>query len=293
MTARIASLLPSATEIVCALGFGESLVARSHECDYPEFVQRLPVCTASKIGNRRTTHEIHAEVSAILQNDISVYRVQSELLRELAPTHIVTQVQCEVCAVSLRDVEAALADWDGGQPQIIPLNPQSLEDVFVDIRNVGRSLGCPDAAESLISSMRARMQEIANAAAQRSKKPRMVIIEWMRPLMVAGNWMPTLVDMAGGIDVMSTADRPSAWITWEDLMRVDPDIIVVCPCGFRIDDSLRDWHLLSSNPTWSSLRAVREERVFIADGNQFFNRPGPRLVESLEILAGIVQQCAV
>jgi iron complex transport system substrate-binding protein len=293
MTTRIASLLPSATEIVCALGLGESLVARSHECDYPELVQRLPVCTASKIGNRRTTHEIHAEVSAILQNDISVYRVQSELLRELAPTHIVTQVQCEVCAVSLRDVEAALADWVGGPPQIIPLNPHSLEDVFVDVRNVGRSLGCPDAAESLVSSMRARMQEIANAAAQRSKNPRMVIIEWIEPLMVAGNWMPTLVELAGGIDAMSTADQPSAWMTWKDLATADPDIIVVCPCGFRIDDSLRDWHLLSSNPTWSSLRAVREERAFIADGNQFFNRPGPRLVESLEILAGIVQQCAV
>ncbi|HMC20238.1 MAG TPA: cobalamin-binding protein [Thermoanaerobaculia bacterium] len=292
MTARIASLLPSATEIVCALGLGESLVARSHECDYPEFVERLPVCTASKIGDRRATHEIHAEVSAILQNDISVYRVESELLRQLAPTHIVTQVQCEVCAVSLRDVEAALADWDGGPPQIIPLNPQSLEDVFVDIRNVGRSLDCEDAADSLIHSMRIRMQEIERANAQRSNRPRMVAIEWIEPLMVAGNWMPTLVEMAGGIDVMSSADRPSAWITWEDLARVDPDIIVVCPCGFRIDDSMRDWHLLASNTVWNSLRAVREEHVFIADGNQYFNRPGPRLVESLEILAGIVQQCA-
>jgi iron complex transport system substrate-binding protein len=292
MTTRIASLLPSATEIVCALGLGQSLVGRSHECDYPEFVQRLPICTASKIGDRRTTHEIHAEVSAILQNDISVYRVQSELLRELAPTHIVTQVQCEVCAVSLRDVEAALADWDGGSPQIIPLNPQSLDDVFVDICNVGQSLGCQNAAESLVSSMQARMQAIEHAAAQRSKKPRTVVIEWIEPLMVAGNWMPTLVEMAGGTDVMSTADQPSAWITWKDLAAADPDIIVVCPCGFRIDDSLRDWHLLTSNPTWNSLRAVHEERVFIADGNQFFNRPGPRLVESLEILAGIVQQCA-
>ena len=120
----------------------------------------------------------------------------------------------------------------------------------------------------------------------------MVAIEWIEPLMVAGNWMPTLVEMAGGIDVMSSADRPSAWITWEDLARVDPDIIVVCPCGFRIDDSMRDWHLLASNTVWNSLRAVREEHVFIADGNQYFNRPGPRLVESLEILAGIVQQCA-
>src|SRR5439155_6966486 len=124
MTARIVSLLPSATEIVCALGLDGSLVGRSHECDYPECVERLPVCTASKIGHRRTTHDIHAGVSEILRNDLSVYQVESALLRELAPTHIVTQVQCEVCAVSLRDVEEALAGWEGGSPRIIPLNPQ-------------------------------------------------------------------------------------------------------------------------------------------------------------------------
>jgi len=293
MTARIVSLLPSATEIVCALGLDGSLVGRSHECDYPECVERLPVCTASKIGHRRTTHDIHAGVSEILRNDLSVYRVESALLRELAPTHIVTQVQCEVCAVSLRDVEEALAGWEGGSPRIIPLNPQSLEDVFIDIRNLGRSLDREDQAESLVSSMRMRMSAIAEAAEENPNKPRMAVIEWIDPLMVAGNWMPTLVAMAGGIDVMGAADRPSAWIRWKDLALADPDIIVVCPCGFRIDDSMRDWHLLASDPSCNALRAVREERVFIADGNQFFNRPGPRLVESLEILAEIVRQCAV
>jgi len=284
---RIVSLLPSATEIVCALGFQDALVGRSHECDFPRGVERLPVCTAPKVGGA-DTRAIHASVSAILQDDISVYRVDSDLLRELQPTHIVTQIQCEVCAVSLRDVEAAIADWTGIAPKLIPLNPQSLDDVFDDIRRTAAALGTD--GQSLVSAMRSKMQAIATSSPV--QKPRVVIIEWIEPLMVAGNWMPALVAMAGGTDVLGDDGQPSSWITWDDLEGADPDIIIVAPCGFRIEDSQRDLHLLSSNPKWRSLRAVRDENVFVVDGNQFFNRPGPRLVESLEILAGIVKRCA-
>ena len=287
MIPRIVSLLPSATEIVCALGFQDALVGRSHECDFPRGVERLPVCTAPKVGGA-DTRAIHASVSAILQDDISVYRVDSDLLRELQPTHIVTQIQCEVCAVSLRDVEAAIADWTGIAPKLIPLNPQSLDDVFDDIRRTAAALGTD--GQSLVSAMRSKMQAIATSSPV--QKPRVVIIEWIEPLMVAGNWMPALVAMAGGTDVLGDDGQPSSWITWDDLEGADPDIIIVAPCGFRIEDSQRDLHLLSSNPTWRSLRAVRNENVFVVDGNQFFNRPGPRLVESLEILAGIVKRCA-
>lgn len=287
MTPRIVSLLPSATEIVCALGFQGALVGRSHECDFPKGVERLPVCTAPKVGGA-DTRAIHASVSAILQDDISVYRVDSDLLRKLQPTHIVTQIQCEVCAVSLKDVEAAIADWTGIAPKLIPLNPQSLDDVFDDIRRTAAALGTD--GQSLVNAMRSKIQAIA--AFQHAQKPRVVIIEWIEPLMVAGNWMPALVAMAGGIDVLGADGQPSAWITWDDLVAADPDILIVAPCGFRIEDSQRDLHLLSSNPKWSSLRAVRNENVFIVDGNQFFNRPGPRLVESLEILAEIVGRCA-
>jgi len=287
VTPRIVSLLPSATEIVCALGFQGALVGRSHECDFPKGVERLPVCTAPKVGGA-DTRAIHASVSAILQDDISVYRVDSDLLRKLQPTHIVTQIQCEVCAVSLKDVEAAIADWTGIAPKLIPLNPQSLDDVFDDIRRTAAALGTD--GQSLVNAMRSKIQAIA--AFQHAQKPRVVIIEWIEPLMVAGNWMPALVAMAGGIDVLGADGQPSAWITWDDLVAADPDILIVAPCGFRIEDSQRDLHLLSSNPKWSSLRAVRNENVFIVDGNQFFNRPGPRLVESLEILAEIVGRCA-
>jgi iron complex transport system substrate-binding protein len=185
-------------------------------------------------------------------------------------------------------VEAAIADWSGVAPRLIPLNPQSLDDVFDDIRRTADALGAD--GEPLVSAMRSRMESIASSA--KAQKPRVVVIEWIEPLMVAGNWMPTLISMAGGVDVLGTAGRDSEWITWDDLARADADIIVIAPCGFRIEDSQRDFHLLSSDPRWRSLRAVRGEHVFIVDGNQFFNRPGPRLVESLQILSEIVQQCA-
>jgi iron complex transport system substrate-binding protein len=288
MMQRIVSLLPSATEIVCALGAGESLVGRSHECDYPKRVQRLPVCTAAKIDAGHSARTIHASITEILRSDISVYRVDDDLLRQLAPTHIITQVQCEVCAVSLRDVEAALAGWSGAHPRIVPLNPQSLDDVFDDIRRVGRSIGREQATVDVVASMNARMQLVARAP-QSERRPRVAVIEWIEPLMVAGNWMPTLVEMAGGTPLLSAAGCPSEWIRWEDLLRADPEVIIVSPCGFRVADSRRDWHALSSHPLWTSLRAVRDGRLYIADGHHYFNRPGPRLVESLEILSEILQ----
>jgi iron complex transport system substrate-binding protein len=271
---RIVSLLPSATEIVCALGLQPALVGRSHECDFPAGVEQLPVCTSPKVGGR-DTREIHESVTSILQHDLSVYSVDGALLRELAPTHIVTQIQCDVCAVSLRDVEAAIADWAGiATPAIVALNPQSLDDVFDDIRRVARALSAD--GESLVSSMQSRM------------RPRIATIEWLEPLMTAGNWMPTLVQMAGAIDVLGEAGEHSPWISWRDLAAADPDIIVVLPCGFTIEQTKRDWHYLDSNPAWHELRAVRDGNVFVADGNQYFNRPGPRLVESLGILRQII-----
>jgi iron complex transport system substrate-binding protein len=297
---RIVSLLPSATEIVCALGLESSLVGRSHECDFPTGIERLPVCTSPKVGGR-DTREIHASVTAILQHDISVYSVDGALLRELAPTHIVTQIQCDVCAVSLRDVEDALADWSGtAPPRIIALNPQSLDDVFDDIRRTATALDAD--GEQLAASMQSRMNLCTarqrraefsrvgvqhGAAVPYEESPRVVFIEWIEPLMSGGNWMPTLIEMAGGVSLLGKAGEHSAWMTWNELATADPDIIVVAPCGFHIADTQRDWHYLTSNPAWRNLRAVQNGNVHVADGNQFFNRPGPRLVESLDILAEI------
>jgi iron complex transport system substrate-binding protein len=285
---RIVSLLPSATEIVCALGYESSLVGRSHECDFPTGIERLPVCTESKVHGALTSEEIHARVGAILEHDISVYRVDAELLRELEPTHIVTQVQCDVCAVSLRDVEAAVADWAGMEaPRIVPLNPQSLEDVFADIARTAHAIGDDEAGGALVGRMRDAMQSIALTAADAHDKPRVATIEWLAPLMSAGNWAPELVHLAGGIDVLGEAGKHSAWMEWEQLEAADPDLLVIFPCGFGLRDVERDLHHLTRRGEWPRLRAVRSGDVFLIDGNQYLNRPGPRLVESLEIFAEI------
>lgn len=287
MTRRIVSLLPSATEIVCALGGGGELVGRSHECDFPVAVERLSVCTAPKVRVDGNSIDIHASVTEVLANDISVYRVHSELLRELKPDVIVTQVQCDVCAVSLRDVEASLADWmDVEVPRIVALNPATIDGVCNDITAVGGAIGRD--ARGFIEAMRAGMDEIARRTSEADSRPRVATIEWISPLMTAGNWVPELIELAGGENLLGRAGEHSPWIDLEAFAQADPDVIVVFPCGFSIDRSIADMPLLTSQPAWRELRAVRNGKVFVADGNQFFNRPGPRIVESLEILAEVL-----
>ncbi len=285
---RIVSLLPSATEIVCALGYESALVGRSHECDFPAAVQSLPVCTASKIAGAITSEEIHAAVGTVLQRGQSMYSVDAELLRALAPTHVVTQIQCEVCAVSLRDVEAAIADWSGlTPPKIVPLNPQSLEDVLSDIAHTAVALNDERSGTALVERMRMEIDRIAARACNAADKPRVATIEWMSPLMAAGNWAPELVELAGGINVFGERGKHSPWLSWNAFIEADPDLIVVLPCGFGMADIERDLPLLTEHAAWPELRAVRNGDVFLVDGNQYCNRPGPRLVESLQIFAEI------
>jgi len=285
---RIVSLLPSATEIVAALGFQEALVGRSHECDFPEGVERLPVLTEAKLDPRGTSEEIHRRVDALLAESLSVYRVEAVRLRELSPTHVVTQVQCDVCAVSLADVETALAEWAGEQPKLVALKPSTLEDAWRDIERVAAALGAPERGRTLVSELRARLARIAEAARAAPSRPRVATIEWLSPLMTAGNWMPELVRLAGGIDLFGAAGRHSDWIAWEEIVRADPDALVVLPCGFSLDRVEREMGLLTGLPAFGDLSAVRTGRVYLTDGNQYFNRPGPRLVESLEVLAEIL-----
>jgi iron complex transport system substrate-binding protein len=285
---RVVSLIASATEIVCALGFEDQLVGRSHECDYPASVKRLPVCTEPKFNVDGSSRDIDQRVRAILQDALSVYRVHADVLRELRPDVIVTQTQCEVCAVSLRDVEQAIGDWLEPVPKIVSLAPDALADVWDDIRRVADALGAPDRGESLVRSLQERMNAIADRSRGLLTKPSVACVEWIEPLMAAGNWMPELVEMAGGVSAFGAAGQHAPRLTWEELRAADPDVILVQPCGFDIERSCRDLHFLTQRKGWSELRAVRAGRVYVADGNQFFNRPGPRLVESLEILAEVL-----
>lgn len=285
---RVVSLICSATEIVCALGRRGDLVGRSHECDFPPGVEALPVLTAPQFELRGASAEIDRRVKDLVRDGLAVYGIDAGLLRDLRPDVIVTQDQCEVCGASLADVEAAVCDWTGAEVRIVSCKPLGLADVWTDIRNVGAALGAGDAAERLVAELQARMQAIAAAAAGAPEKPTVATIEWIDPLMAAGNWMPELLDMAGGRNLFGEAGGHAPWISWDDLRAADPEVILVLPCGFDIERSIAEMPALAAQPGWPDLRAVRNGRVLVTDGNRFFNRPGPRLAESLEILAEIL-----
>ena len=283
-SSRVVSLIPSSTEIVCALGFEESLVGRSHECDYPESITGLPVCTAPKFADG-TSYEIDEKVKAILQEGLSVYRVDADTLQTLHPDLIVTQTQCEVCAVSLEDVEEAVCEWVDTRPRIVSLESNALDDIFNDIRRVAVALDADSRGERLVAELRERMERIVERAGDVEERPSVACIEWIHPLMAAGNWMPELVAMAGGRNLFGTAGEHAPWIEWEQLVEADPDVIVALPCGFGVDRTRQELPALTSRAEWSALRAVLAGRVYVADGNQYFNRPGPRVAEALEIMA--------
>jgi iron complex transport system substrate-binding protein len=285
---RIVSLIASATEIVCALGMEDQLVGRSHECDFPASVQRLPICTEPKFNVSGSSAEIDRRVKAVLRDALSVYRVDVDRLKELRPDVIITQSHCEVCAVSLRDVERAVGDWIDSRPRVVSLAPDSLADVWDGIQTVADALHVPDRGKQLVERLRQRMRAIAAKARGLASRPTVACIEWIEPLMASGNWMPELVEMAGGVNLFGEAGKHAPWMTWEDLCARDPDVVVILPCGFDIERARQDMPLLTRKPEWPRLRAVREGRVFVTDGNQFFNRPGPRLAESLEILGEIL-----
>jgi len=285
---RIASLIASSTEIVCALGFADDLVGRSHECDFPQSVKALPVLTAPKFPTDGTSYEIDQRVKAILAEGLSVYRVDSDRLRALRPDVIVTQSQCEVCAVSLRDVEEAVCTWIDSRPKIVSCEPNALGDVWNDVRRVAAALGADDRGERLVAELGARIDAIVDRTRAIADEPSVAVVEWIDPLMAAGNWMPELIEMAGGVSLFGEAGKHSPWMSLEDLASRDPDWILVIPCGFDIERTRAEMPTLERRAEWRHLRAVREGRVVLGDGNQYFNRPGPRLVESLEILAEIL-----
>lgn len=284
---RVVSLISSATETVAALGCEDRLVARSHECDYPPGVQRLPACTGPKIDIHAGSAEIDRQVKALVADAVSVYMVDAAILDRVRPDIIITQTQCEVCAVSLRDVEQAICSLVGSHPRIVSVEPNALADIWNDFRRIAVALEVSDRGEELVLQLQERLAAIRSKTAELAHHPRVACIEWIEPLMAAGNWMPELVAIAGGVNLFGEAGRHSPWMTWEQLVAEDPEVIVVLPCGWDIPRSRGEMHLLSDRPEWSSLRAVQNGRVALTDGNQFFNRPGPRVVESAEILAEI------
>lgn len=289
---RIISLIASATEIVCALGLEGQLVGRSHECDFPLTIKKLPICTEVKFQTDGTSYEIDQRVKAVLQEGLSVYRVKAEILNQLKPDVIVTQDQCEVCAVSLKDVEAAVCELISSHPKLVSLKTNCLDDLWQDIQKVAEAVGVAEKGRGLIEGLKGQMNKIVERVAktrsiETSLKPTVACLEWLDPLMAAGNWMPELVEMAGGENLFGEAGRHSPWMNWEDLIQKDPDIILCLPCGWGIEKTRSEMPVLARRPEWNRLKAVKNNQVYLLDGNQYFNRPGPRLAESLEILAEI------
>src|SRR5436190_18656477 len=250
---RIISLLPSATEIVAALGFGQNLVGRSHECDFPPGVEWLPISSSTKIPVEGTSDEIDERVKEIVAEGLSVYRVDVERLRELQPDLILTQTQCAVCAVTPRDLEDALCTWTGARPAILSLEPNNLDDFWNGIRRVGEALGVPSQADQLIDKLKNRLAAIREKARTAKSRPTVAAIEWLGPLMAGGNWMPELIEMAGGRALFAHAGEHSNWLDWATLIEADPEVIVLVPCGFQIAQTIRDLNLLTENPAWPTL----------------------------------------
>lgn len=285
---RVVSLMPSATEIVCALGCEDRLVGRSHECDFPESVTSLPICTEPTFDVSAGSGAIDMQVRDMAGEGLSVYRVLEDVLAAQQPELILTQDQCDVCAVSKEDVEAAARRAFGGGVDIVSLHPTTLGDVWNDIRTVAAALGIEDEGAEVVSRLQNRMAAIVGQAIELVYRPRVAMIEWIEPLMHAGHWTPELVELAGGKSAFGEPGKPSGAMAWEDFLAADPDVIVVAPCGFDMNRSRGEMDVLTNSAEWWNLRAVRKEQVFVTDGDSFFNRPGPRLAESLEILAEIL-----
>lgn len=286
---KIVSLLPSATEIVAALGLAEKLVGRSHECDWPSNLSHLPVLTRPKINPLAEAAVIDRDVRALVEDASSVYKLDADAIRVIAPDVVITQSQCALCAVSLTEVETALQDWVGGEkpPRLVSLEPMTLADLAEDIEKTGAALGVSREADRLNVDM---AEGFAALRAVTSELPRKKVffMEWTVPLMGAGNWMPETIAAAGGEVVLGQAGEHSPTVTLPEIAAADPDVILVGPCGFSIDRARPEMAALQDNKDWQNLRAVKAGEVFLVNGNHFFNRPGPRLLQSAEIVGEIL-----
>jgi iron complex transport system substrate-binding protein len=287
-TMKIVSLLPSATEIVCALGLADSLVGVSHECDFPPEIVGRPVLTEPKIDPSRGSAEIDAAVRRLVRDGLSVYRIKTDALEELRPDLIVTQEQCDVCAVSYDEVVAATRQLLPAA-SIVSLKPVRLADIFTDIQRVADAAGRSTPGRTLTQQLQARLDAIRTRLNTARSRPRVACIEWMEPLMAAGNWVPELVELSGGTHAQVEPGGHSPTISWEDLTASAPDVIIIMPCGFTLPQTERELPRLTARPAWSRLPAVRNRRVYAVDGNAYLNRPGPRIVDSAELLAGLIQ----
>ncbi len=278
---RIVSLVPNGTEILFALGAGDQVVGVSHECDFPPTARQRPFLTGSALASDLTPAEIDRAVSAQVGSGLSLYTIDEALLARLDPELIVTQELCPVCAVSTDQVEGALAPLPRC-PEILSLDPRRLADVFADIRTVGVRIGREREATDLLAQLETRLAAVR--AKVTDSRPKVLALEWLEPPFVGGHWVPEMIEAAGGIDVAAQPGDSSRRLTWEEIALLDPDLIIVMPCGFDEAGAQAQIDRIAATPEWQSLRAVQEGRVHPVDANGCFSRPGPRLVDGIERL---------
>lgn len=284
---RICSLLPAATEICFALGLGDSVVGVSHECDYPPAAARLPKITRSNIPASLPSREIDSAVSASLESQGSLYELDFPLLESLRPDLILTQRLCDVCAVSFDRVQEAVHSLPS-KPGVLNLEPSSLEDIFTNILLVAAATGVEAVGKQLVSRLRERVDHIKQRTAHLASRPRVFCMEWVDPPYCGGHWMKELVQIAGGEDALANLRRPSYRIEWERVLSFAPEIIVLTCCGFELDRCEHEASILAAFDGATGIPALQNGRVYATDGSHFFSRPGPRIVESLEILAHLI-----
>jgi iron complex transport system substrate-binding protein len=295
---RIISLLASATEMIDELGCLDQLVGRSHECDFPPQVCSLPVVSKVQIDIGTSSAKIDEQIKQLAHASsstenaalkaLSIYSIDVDQLQALRPDVIFTQTQCEVCAVSERDVMRAVQQLTGLQPRVVSLAPHQLSDVWQDVLRVGQALEVPERARQLVNGYKKKMDQLHSITSSFGYRPRVAVLEWLDPLMGAGNWTPELVACAGGENIFGEVGLHSPWLNWEELLHANPAVLVLSPCGFTIERTLMDLPLLQQHPLWPSLQAVQTGQVYAIDGNQYLNRSGPRLVESAELLGRVI-----
>ena len=285
---RIVSLLPAATEIAAALGLIDEIVGVSHECDYPAEANKRPRVTHCRIHHTGlTSREVDELVRRALHENGTIYTIDEPLLRQLRPNVILTQKLCDVCAVGYGTV-ARLAETLPGPPQVVNLEPSSLSDIFNDIRRVAQACGVPERADEVIAKLSTRVEAVRNRAAQTAHRPQCFLMEWVDPPFCSGHWGPELVEIAGGQDPLGRKYQPSVQIDWNAVLDARPEVIVLALCGYDIDLARRDYELLRRFPGFDSIPASRHGQTYLVDARAYFARPGPRIVDSLEMLAGIL-----
>ena len=285
---RICSLLPSSTEIVYALGLGDSLVGITHECDYPPKATKLPAVTHSLINHAgSTSREIHNHITSAVHGGSSIYGMNQALLKKLNPDLILTQELCEVCAVSYGEVRKA-ARLLPGDRKILSLEPTSLRAILETIKTVGEATGTQARAKKLVADLQARIDKVASATKNVTRRPKVFALEWLDPPFIGGHWVPEMIRLAGGFDGMGKEGRHSVTTTWKEIADYNPEVVVLMPCGYHLGESLAEVKKYTWPPEWKGLKAVRNGQVYAVDGSSYYNRPGPRVVDGLEILAEIL-----